>query len=250
MSTDKASSTNVIILSDRAVLNIIFAISVLILEVCTPTSPLFYAVLIRLYTLFWYLLAASLLVDEVAVPIEFMSESEKPEAAAATTEEFVHASDESKDAFPEFEYDEFQEFNDQQYLDNRFVQRFLFKITYGCTVKRFVAPIVNESFVFNMSGLKEKITSLFNLPIDSELELLYIDEHWELITMTDDNDLEDIMTQMTLPVLRMYVKVIDNAPPVQVGEGAGLGHTCSSKSTSSSECDLPAKSDNDDWLLF
>lgn len=142
------------------------------------------------------------------------------------------------------------------------------QIQYGYTLKRFVAPIVNESFVFDMSGLKEKIKYLFNLPIDSELELSYFDEDWELITMTDDNDLEDIMTQMTLPVLRMYVKVINNAPSVQV-VGAGLRHTCASKSTSSSEsgfCStagssdhfspppkkqtLSAKSDNDDWLLF
>lgn len=247
MSTDKACPTNIVVFSDGASLNIIFAISVLVLEVCTSIFPLSYVVYLRLYTLLWYCLAAYFLADEEVVFTESLFKSEKSEAAAVT-EEIVHASDKSVDVVSETKYDEFHEFNDHQYFDNRFVQRFLFKITDGYTVKRFAAPIVNESFVFDMSGLKEKITYLFNLPINSELELSYIDEQCELITMTDDDDLEDIMTQMTLPNLRMYFRVINNAPPV--GAGAGLKHTSTSKSTSTSESDSPANSDNEDWLLF
>lgn len=108
---------------------------------------------------------------------------------------------------------------------------------------------MNGSFVFDMSTLKEKITYLFNLPADSELELSYIDEHGELITMTDDHDLEDIMMQITLPVLRMYVRAINIAPPGLL-VGTEFKHAATSKSTNTSESDSPAQSDHDDWLLF
>lgn len=136
-----------------------------------------------------------------------------------------------------------------RFANFRHVNKHVLQITYESTVKRFVADIVNGSFVFNMSQLKGQITHLFNLPIDSELELSYIDEHWDLITMTNDEDLEDIMTQMTLPLLRMYVKVINNAPTKQVGEegAAGLKHTSASNFTNTFESDALAKSDEDGW---
>lgn len=117
MSTDKASPNKIVLFT------IVFSISVLMLEVCTPTLPLFYAVLIRLYTFFWYILAASLLVDESDLATEPMSKSE----AAAVTEEIVHASDESKDAVSETKYDEF---HDEQYFDKCFVPRFVFKVRF------------------------------------------------------------------------------------------------------------------------
>ncbi|XP_074374923.1 uncharacterized protein LOC141716631 [Apium graveolens] len=249
MSTDKASSKKFVLFLDITSLNIAFSISVLVLEVCSPILPLSTAVFLRLHVLFLYLLAAFLMVDEWAVPNESMPEKSEAAAVAAVAEEVVHESVESKDAVSETKDDEFDEFNDRQYFDDLFVQSFLFKITYGVsTVKRFVAPIVNGSFAFDMSDLKEKIKYLFNFPIHSELELTYIDEHCELITMTDDEDLMDIMTQMTLPYLRMYVKVINIRPPVQVG--AGLKHTGTSKSTKHDEfSELDDQQNFGDWFL-
>lgn len=122
MSTDKASPKKIVMFSDRTSLNIIFSISVLLLEVCSPVSPLSYALFLRLHILFWYLLATFFMMD----PTESMSKSEKPEAAAVT-EEIVYESDESEDAVSETKYDEL---HDQQYFENLFVQSFLFKVRF------------------------------------------------------------------------------------------------------------------------
>lgn len=124
MSTNKASPKNIIIFLDRASFNIIFAISIVVLEVCTAIFPLSYVVFLRLYTLFWYFLAASFTVDEVPVPAESMPKSE---AAAVVSNKIVHASDQSNDAVIETKYEELHELHDQE----RFLQRFLFKVRFN-----------------------------------------------------------------------------------------------------------------------
>lgn len=127
MSTDQASPKKTVMFSNRASLNIIFSISVLVLEVCCPVSPLPYAVFLRLHTLFWYLVAAFLMVDDSAATTESMSTSEKSEAAAVT-EEVVHESDKPQNAVSETKYDEFPELYDQRYFDNLFVHNIVFKV--------------------------------------------------------------------------------------------------------------------------
>lgn len=97
----------------------------------------------------------------------------------------------------------------------------MLQIKYGNTLKRLNAPIYDGNLHFNMDELRGWITYVFGLPRYSELEISYIDEDGELITMTDENDLMDIMAQKKLQYrLRMYVKFINKAT-AQVG-GGGL----------------------------
>ena len=59
-----------------------------------------------------------------------------------------------------------------------------------------------------MDNLRDRITYIFDLPRYTELEMSYIDEDEEEITMTDENDLMDIMTQKKLQYrLWMYVEL-------------------------------------------
>ncbi|KAK1357870.1 PB1 domain-containing protein [Heracleum sosnowskyi] len=101
-------------------------------------------------------------------------------------------------------------------------ETFLFKIKYERTLKRLNLPIYDGNLHFDMDELRGRITYIFGLPRYSKLEISYIDEDGELITMTDENDLVDIMTQKKLQYrLRMYVKLINNAITKQ-GVQAGL----------------------------
>lgn len=69
-----------------------------------------------------------------------------------------------------------------------------------------------------MYELRGRITDIFGLPRDSKLEISYIDEDGELISMTDENDLRDIMTQKKLQYrLRVYVKLINNETATPAG---------------------------------
>ncbi|KAL1814643.1 hypothetical protein ACET3Z_017217 [Daucus carota] len=85
---------------------------------------------------------------------------------------------------------------------------FLFKIKFGKTLKRLQVPIFDGNLRTNMDQLRDRITYLFGLPRYTELEMSYIDEDEEEITMTDENDLMDIMTQKKLQYrLWMYVEL-------------------------------------------
>ncbi|WOG99454.1 hypothetical protein DCAR_0518806 [Daucus carota subsp. sativus] len=85
---------------------------------------------------------------------------------------------------------------------------FLFKIKFGKTLKRLSVPIFDGNLNTNMDNLRDMITYIFDLPRYTELKMSYIDEDEEEITMTDENDLMDIMTQKKLQYrLWMYVEL-------------------------------------------
>ncbi|XP_074375162.1 protein JOKA2-like [Apium graveolens] len=126
---------------------------------------------------------------------------------------------------PEFEptvkYDE----NNHAKLksDNKSSETFLFKMRYEKTLKRLKVPIHDGKLHFDMDELRGRIIYIFGLPKISELEISYIDEDGELVTMTDENDLVDIMTQKKLQhCLRMYVKLINKETAAPAGAQARL----------------------------
>ncbi|CAN4085974.1 unnamed protein product [Withania somnifera] len=80
------------------------------------------------------------------------------------------------------------------------------KVKYEETLRRFNACVVNEKLDLNIAGLRSKIIQLFNFAHDAELALTYIDEDGDLVTLVDDEDLQDIMMQDLNP-LRITVRL-------------------------------------------
>ncbi|KAL3366774.1 hypothetical protein AABB24_011474 [Solanum stoloniferum] len=78
------------------------------------------------------------------------------------------------------------------------------KVKYGETLRRFNARVADDKFDLNIDELKDKIFKLFNFPPDSELTLTYIDEDGDVVTLVDDEDLQDI-TRQDLDPLRISV---------------------------------------------
>lgn len=82
----------------------------------------------------------------------------------------------------------------------------MIKVKYGETLRRFNARVADDKLGLNIDGLKDKIFQLFNFPPDSELTLTYIDEDGDVVTLVDDEDLEDITSQELDP-LRISVRL-------------------------------------------
>ncbi|KAK4375677.1 hypothetical protein RND71_006354 [Anisodus tanguticus] len=80
------------------------------------------------------------------------------------------------------------------------------KVKYGETLRRFNVCVADDKLGLNMDGLREKIFQLFNFPPDSELTLTYIDEDGDVVTIVDDEDLQDIVRQELDP-LRISVRL-------------------------------------------
>ncbi|CAH9108044.1 unnamed protein product [Cuscuta europaea] len=80
------------------------------------------------------------------------------------------------------------------------------KVKRGDTLRRFKAPVVNETLGLNINELKEKILQLFQIPSNTEITLTYTDEDDEEVTLADDDDLTDIVKQELDP-LRISVKL-------------------------------------------
>lgn len=74
------------------------------------------------------------------------------------------------------------------------------KVKFGQTLRRFNASITGEVLDLNMNDLRRNINSLFNFPHDSELTLTYLDEDGDVVTLADENDLEDIGRQHLNPL--------------------------------------------------
>ncbi|KAL1814644.1 hypothetical protein ACET3Z_017218 [Daucus carota] len=144
-------------------------------------------------------------------------------------------------------------------ISDEFPHTFLFKIKFGKTLKRLSVSIIDGNLHTNMDNLRDRITYIFDLPRYTELEMSYIDEDEEEITMTDENDLMDIMTQKKLQYrLWMYVELKNiqattqaihisstkewNKTTAAVGL-EGLEPICDSKPTNTPEFEM------DDWLL-
>ncbi|TQD72789.1 hypothetical protein C1H46_041708 [Malus baccata] len=81
------------------------------------------------------------------------------------------------------------------------------KVQYAETLRRFNASVnENNQLDLDMSGLREKILSLFNLHSDADITLAYVDEDGDVVTLVDDGDLHDTMRQK-LKFLKIYVQI-------------------------------------------
>ncbi|PHU23802.1 hypothetical protein BC332_08909 [Capsicum chinense] len=80
------------------------------------------------------------------------------------------------------------------------------KVKHEETLRRFNACVCNEKLDLNIDGLRDKIIQLFNFAHDAELTLTYIDEDGDVVTLVDDEDLQDVMRQDLNP-LRVSVRL-------------------------------------------
>ncbi|CAO2819005.1 unnamed protein product [Amaranthus hypochondriacus] len=84
----------------------------------------------------------------------------------------------------------------------------VFKVKYEDTLRRFNVrvfstedrTVLEKRLDLNMEGLRLKICSLFNLPSTTCFNLTYIDEDDDLVTLADDEDLHDVLSQCLNPV--------------------------------------------------
>ncbi|KAK9669522.1 hypothetical protein RND81_13G136600 [Saponaria officinalis] len=75
------------------------------------------------------------------------------------------------------------------------------KVKYEDTLRRFNVPIKGDRRLdLSMESLRLKIRSLFNLPSNTEFRLTYEDEDDDVVTLVDDDDLHDVVTQGLDPV--------------------------------------------------
>ncbi|KAL8144991.1 hypothetical protein AgCh_003272 [Apium graveolens] len=82
---------------------------------------------------------------------------------------------------------------------------------WGINPKAFVenfecSQIVDGKLDLDMNALREKVHSLYSFPFGSELVLTYIDEDKDVVTLADEEDLNDIVRQSLNP-LRITVKL-------------------------------------------
>ncbi|XP_059441396.1 protein JOKA2 [Corylus avellana] len=87
------------------------------------------------------------------------------------------------------------------------------KVKFEDTLRRFTVPLdpLNGGLDLDMAGLRAKILSLFNFPADTDFTLTYLDEDGDVVTLVDDEDMRDMMSQ-DLKFLRIEVQLSnDNA---------------------------------------
>lgn len=113
------------------------------------------------------------------------------------------------------------------------------------TVKQWFVPIISGILDIDIDEFRDRITKLFGLPRNLELDLRYYDEDGLFTTINDDDDLQEIMMQK-IDQVKIYARVIKNARTKQVGEGAGFDD-CTSKAINSTSA--PPEPDLDDWLI-
>ncbi|KAL9227482.1 hypothetical protein vseg_003165 [Gypsophila vaccaria] len=79
----------------------------------------------------------------------------------------------------------------------------VFKVKYEDTLRRLNVAVCGDGQLnLNMEGLRLKVSSLFNLPAD--FRLTYEDEDGDVVTLVDDDDLNDLLRQFLNPV-RIFV---------------------------------------------
>ncbi|KAL3512738.1 hypothetical protein ACH5RR_025455 [Cinchona calisaya] len=80
------------------------------------------------------------------------------------------------------------------------------KVKHEETLRRFNARLVDGKLDLNMDALREKIIGLFKFTPDAELTLTYVDEDSDIVTLAEDEDLQDVVRQALNP-LRITVKL-------------------------------------------
>ncbi|CAN1335162.1 Protein JOKA2 [Linum perenne] len=102
------------------------------------------------------------------------------------------------------------------------------KVRYGDTLRRFNAVVKEDGrLAIDLEGLRAKVLGLFNFPPDAEVNLTYVDEDGDVVTLVEDYDLQDVMRQ-NLKFLRVDV-TLKNAK-----DGSSLA--------ASSGCSTPSRS--------
>ncbi|KAJ4959740.1 hypothetical protein NE237_019650 [Protea cynaroides] len=75
------------------------------------------------------------------------------------------------------------------------------KVKYGDTLRRFSVDVQEDGSVdLNMVLLRAKILNLFKFAPDADLNLTYIDEDKDIVTLIDDDDLHDAFRQCLNPL--------------------------------------------------
>ncbi|XP_051133498.1 protein JOKA2-like [Andrographis paniculata] len=119
------------------------------------------------------------------------------------------------------------------------------KVKYGDVLRRFNSQIVDGELKLTVDGLRKKIITLFNLDVDAQLVLTYIDEDGDLVTLADDDDIRDVVKQGLNP-LRITAKLFAAKEGSQETRSAGNSTPLSSPPL---ETPMPNTNINDSGLL-
>ncbi|KAK4257026.1 hypothetical protein QN277_006671 [Acacia crassicarpa] len=96
------------------------------------------------------------------------------------------------------------------------------KVKYGDTLRRFNARVDEDNQLdLDMARLIFKIRSLFNIPLETNFTLRYVDEDGDLVTLVDDDDLLDVMRQ-NLKFLKIDLHMMNDSvsKPNSVASGS------------------------------
>ncbi|KAI7754795.1 hypothetical protein M8C21_018794 [Ambrosia artemisiifolia] len=74
------------------------------------------------------------------------------------------------------------------------------KVKFGETLRRFNASVNDKKLALDISMLREKIRGLFSFGPDVEFTMTYVDEDGDVVTLADDDDLHDVVSQSLNPV--------------------------------------------------
>ncbi|KFK29014.1 hypothetical protein AALP_AA7G077700 [Arabis alpina] len=119
------------------------------------------------------------------------------------------------------------------------------KVSYGGVLRRFRVPVkANGQLDLEMSGLREKIVALFNLPVNAEFSLTYSDEDGDLVALVDDNDLFDV-TNQRLKFLKINVQSNTAMPTNSVAPESSGSSTSAGMRTSQDPVSKIQKGIND-----
>ncbi|XP_065874826.1 protein NBR1 homolog isoform X2 [Euphorbia lathyris] len=81
------------------------------------------------------------------------------------------------------------------------------KVNFGDILRRFNAQVnAAGQLDLDMNGLRAKIHGLFNIPLDADIALTYVDEDGDVVALVDDDDLLDVMKQR-LKFLKVNVRL-------------------------------------------
>ncbi|KAF5476724.1 hypothetical protein F2P56_003434 [Juglans regia] len=83
------------------------------------------------------------------------------------------------------------------------------KIKFGDTVKRMKVHFDAGHTDLTMTDLRKKIHHTFKFPADADFILTYVDEDGDVVTLFDDDDLSDALTQ-SMEVLKINVQLSNN----------------------------------------
>lgn len=83
------------------------------------------------------------------------------------------------------------------------------QVYYGDVLKRFNANLNEKNQLdFDVTGLRAKFISLFKILENSSFIMRYVDEDGKLVTLEDDDDLNDVMNRK-LKFLTLYIQRTD-----------------------------------------